>query len=176
MFASPHSGALYSPDFIAATRLDPITLRRSEDSFVDELFADAPAHGAPLLSATFPRAQDGREVVASKPAVETAAVPINRLLDFLFITDSPELVSQNSLSAYKNGLFTASDFPAPAPGTEGKIPRNCYRNPGMVNVDASLAKNTHLPWVRRIRQSAIALRFPQPLQPCQPRAGRRKYG
>jgi hypothetical protein len=26
------------------------------------------------------------------------------------------------------------------------MPRNCYRSPGMVNVDASLAKNTHLPW------------------------------
>jgi N-formylglutamate deformylase len=56
VYASPHSGAFYPPEFIAAARLDPITLRRSEDSFVDELFADAPAHGAPLLAATFPRA------------------------------------------------------------------------------------------------------------------------
>ncbi len=36
--------------------LDPLALRRSEDSFVDELFADAPACGAPLLAARFPRA------------------------------------------------------------------------------------------------------------------------
>lgn len=56
VFASAHSGALYPPDFIAAARLDPVTLRRSEDSFVDELFAEAPGHGAPLLAATFPRA------------------------------------------------------------------------------------------------------------------------
>jgi N-formylglutamate deformylase len=56
IFASPHSGCAYSPDFIAAARLDPHNLRRSEDSFVDELFAAAPEHGAPLVAATFPRA------------------------------------------------------------------------------------------------------------------------
>ena len=48
---------------------------------------------------------------------------------------------------YRNGLFKASDFPAPPPVTQGNLPRNCYRNPGMVNVDASVAKNTHLPWL-----------------------------
>ena len=56
VFASPHSGRDYPPDFLAASRLDPLGLRRSEDSFVDLLFADAPAHGAPLLTAGFPRA------------------------------------------------------------------------------------------------------------------------
>lgn len=56
IFASPHSGRHYSPDFLAAARLDPLNLRRSEDSFVDELFAGAPEYGAPLLTATFPRA------------------------------------------------------------------------------------------------------------------------
>jgi len=55
VFASGHSGAHYSPDFLAEARLDALSLRRSEDSFVDELFADAPLHGAPLLRATFPR-------------------------------------------------------------------------------------------------------------------------
>lgn len=55
VFASPHSGAHYSADFLAEARLDPLSLRRSEDSFVDELFAAAPDHGAPLLAATFPR-------------------------------------------------------------------------------------------------------------------------
>lgn len=55
VFASPHSGQDYPPDFVAEARLDPLALRRSEDSFVDELFAAAPAHGAPLLAATFPR-------------------------------------------------------------------------------------------------------------------------
>ncbi len=56
VFASPHSGRRYSADFVASVRLDPVSLRRSEDSFVDELFAAAPAYGAPLIAATFPRA------------------------------------------------------------------------------------------------------------------------
>ncbi|HXT79371.1 MAG TPA: N-formylglutamate amidohydrolase [Acetobacteraceae bacterium] len=56
IFASPHSGRCYSADFLASARLDPLSLRRSEDSFVDELFAAAPEFGAPLLAANFPRA------------------------------------------------------------------------------------------------------------------------
>lgn len=56
VFASPHSGADYPPEFVAASRLDSLTLRKSEDSFVDEIFAAAPGHGAPLLRAFFPRA------------------------------------------------------------------------------------------------------------------------
>jgi N-formylglutamate deformylase len=56
IFASPHSGRHYPDELLAAARLDPLTLRRSEDSFVDELFAAAPDHGAPLVAATFPRA------------------------------------------------------------------------------------------------------------------------
>ncbi len=55
VFASPHSGRAYPASFVAAARLDPVALRRSEDGFVDELFAEAPDHGAPLLAATFPR-------------------------------------------------------------------------------------------------------------------------
>ena len=56
VFASPHSGRDYPPAFLAAARLDPLSLRKSEDSFVDELFAAAPRHGAPLIAASFPRA------------------------------------------------------------------------------------------------------------------------
>jgi N-formylglutamate amidohydrolase len=56
VFASPHSGADYPAEFIRASRLDPVTLRRSEDSFVDQLFAAAPLHGSPLIKALFPRA------------------------------------------------------------------------------------------------------------------------
>src|SRR5271166_740414 len=56
VLASPHSGSEYPADFVAASRLDPLALRQSEDSFVDELFAAAPHLGAPLLSARFPRA------------------------------------------------------------------------------------------------------------------------
>jgi N-formylglutamate amidohydrolase len=56
ILASPHSGTDYPTEFVAASRLDPLALRRSEDSFVDELFAAAPQLGAPLLAARFPRA------------------------------------------------------------------------------------------------------------------------
>jgi N-formylglutamate amidohydrolase len=56
VLSSPHSGDRYPSAFLAASRLDPLMLRRSEDSFVDELFAEAPRAGAPLLRALFPRA------------------------------------------------------------------------------------------------------------------------
>lgn len=56
VFTSPHSGRLYPAHFVDSARLDRLGLRRSEDSFVDELFAGVPAAGAPLLCATFPRA------------------------------------------------------------------------------------------------------------------------
>ncbi len=56
VYSSPHSGTLYPPDFLAASRLDPLAIRRSEDSFVDELFAAVPALGAPLVAARFARA------------------------------------------------------------------------------------------------------------------------
>lgn len=56
IFASPHSGNDYDPAFVASSRLDERNLRRSEDSFVDEIFAGAPDIGAPLLRALYPRA------------------------------------------------------------------------------------------------------------------------
>lgn len=56
IFSSPHSGAEYSSDFLAETRLDALALRSSEDAFVDELFSTAPLHGAPLIAAKAPRA------------------------------------------------------------------------------------------------------------------------
>jgi N-formylglutamate deformylase len=55
LFASPHSGRRYPQTLIAASRLDAVMLRRSEDAFVDELFAEVPHMGAPLLAAEFPR-------------------------------------------------------------------------------------------------------------------------
>jgi len=54
--ASPHSGQLYPEDLLEASRLDPRALRKSEDCFVQEIFAGAPALGAPLIHALFPRA------------------------------------------------------------------------------------------------------------------------
>lgn len=56
VFCSPHSGRIYPRHFLKQTRLDPLTLRKSEDSFVDELFQCVAALGAPLIAARFPRA------------------------------------------------------------------------------------------------------------------------
>lgn len=56
VFSSPHSGRVYPPSFVRNSRLSALGLRASEDAFVDELFADAPLFGAPLLAAEFPRA------------------------------------------------------------------------------------------------------------------------
>jgi N-formylglutamate deformylase len=56
VFASPHSGRVYPDSFVAASRLDAVGLRRSEDAFVDKLFASAVALGAPMIAARFPRA------------------------------------------------------------------------------------------------------------------------
>ena len=77
VFASPHSGRNYPPGFVAATRLDPTGLRRSEDSFVEELFADVVEHGAPLLAATFPRAfcDPNREAWELDPAMFDGPLP-----------------------------------------------------------------------------------------------------
>ncbi len=56
VFSSPHSGRRYPESFLAESRLDIATLRRSEDAYVDELFAAARDIGAPLLHAHVPRA------------------------------------------------------------------------------------------------------------------------
>lgn len=54
VFDSPHSGAIYPADFNYAA---PFTsMIRSEDRFVDDLYASAPEYGAALLRALFPRA------------------------------------------------------------------------------------------------------------------------
>ena len=80
--ASPHSGTLYPSEFLAASRLDALTLRRSEDAYVDELFGGAPALGAPLLRARFARAylDPNREPYELDPAMFVDALPpfVNR--------------------------------------------------------------------------------------------------
>lgn len=71
VFASPHSGRDYSREFISLSSLDALSLRRSEDSFVDEIFEGAQACGAPLLRALFPRAfvDPNREPFELDPAM-----------------------------------------------------------------------------------------------------------
>ncbi|SOC14045.1 N-formylglutamate amidohydrolase [Rhodobacter maris] len=56
IFASPHSGRFYPPDFVAASQLDLLRLRSSEDAFVDQLLGAVPEQGATLIEALYPRA------------------------------------------------------------------------------------------------------------------------
>jgi len=56
VFNSAHSGRDYPERFLKMTRLDHLSIRQSEDAYVDELFGRAPHLGIPLLRAHFPRA------------------------------------------------------------------------------------------------------------------------
>ena len=77
IFNSPHSGRIYPRSFLEASRLDARALRKSEDCYVEELFADAPHHGAPLMHAHFPRAylDLNREPYELDPALITDNLP-----------------------------------------------------------------------------------------------------
>jgi N-formylglutamate amidohydrolase len=55
LFNSPHSGRIYPRSFLLTSRLDLATLRRSEDSFVDDLIAGLVQRGHPIMRAHFPR-------------------------------------------------------------------------------------------------------------------------
>jgi N-formylglutamate amidohydrolase len=56
VLCSPHSGSVYPQSFVELSRLSPLSLRKSEDCFIDELFAPVAAAGVPLIAARFPRA------------------------------------------------------------------------------------------------------------------------
>ena len=77
VFSSPHSGRDYPTDFILSSPLELNRLRRSEDAFVDEIFAAAPDFGAPLLRALFPRAyvDANREPFELDPEMFEEALP-----------------------------------------------------------------------------------------------------
>jgi N-formylglutamate amidohydrolase len=77
VFNSPHSGRFYPPRFLEMSRLDSLAIRRSEDSYVNELFAGVVALGAPLLAANFPRAylDANREAWELDPRMFTDQLP-----------------------------------------------------------------------------------------------------
>jgi N-formylglutamate amidohydrolase len=89
VLASPHSGRRYPASFLAQSALDPQTLRRSEDSYVDELFACAAGMGIPLLKALFPRAfiDVNRDAYELDPTMFSSALP-----DFV-LTDTPRVAA-----------------------------------------------------------------------------------
>lgn len=77
VFSSPHSGRVYPSSFVKASNLDPMTLRRSEDCFVEEIFSGVVALGAPLIHAHFPRAylDANREPYELDPAMFADPLP-----------------------------------------------------------------------------------------------------
>ena len=54
VFNSPHSGRVYSSSFLKKSRLDHLSIRRSEDHFVDQLFHCVTDLGAPPVNGAFP--------------------------------------------------------------------------------------------------------------------------
>src|SRR6476620_641709 len=77
VFNSPHSGRIYPSAFLASSKLDALTLRRSEDAYVEELLGFVSALGAPLLYAHFPRAY--LEIYREPLSLVAALERINRL-------------------------------------------------------------------------------------------------
>lgn len=77
VFNSAHSGRDYPERFLNLTRLDHLSIRQSEDAFVDDLFMRAPHMGAPLLRAHFPRAylDVNREPYELDPAMFVETLP-----------------------------------------------------------------------------------------------------
>ena len=55
IFNSPHSGSAYPDAFLGASRIDLPTLRRSEDSFMDELIGNLGTAGYAVVRVHFPR-------------------------------------------------------------------------------------------------------------------------
>jgi hypothetical protein len=47
---------------------------------------------------------------------------------------------------FLNGIFTASEFPTPAPGQQGNLGRNTFRGPRYFNVDMALVKSIRVPF------------------------------
>ena len=55
IFNSPHSGSVYPHGFLDASRIDLASLRRSEDSYMDELIGGLSERGFPVVRVNFPR-------------------------------------------------------------------------------------------------------------------------
>lgn len=117
LFNSPHSGAVYPGAFVEASRLDAVSLRRSEDMFVDELFAPVTEFGLLMLRAHFPRAflDVNREPFELDPA--------------MFADDLPDYVNSRSLRV-SAGLGTIARLVSDG--------ADIYRKP--LQVDEALAR------------------------------------
>ena len=77
IFNSPHSGSIYPAEFLEASRIDVVSLRRSEDSFMDELIAGLSDRGFPIVRVNFPRSyvDVNREPYELDPRMFTGRLP-----------------------------------------------------------------------------------------------------
>jgi N-formylglutamate amidohydrolase len=77
IFNSPHSGSVYPKDFLTASRIDVVALRRSEDSFMDELIEELSSRGFPVVRVNFPRSyvDVNREPYELDPRMFTGRLP-----------------------------------------------------------------------------------------------------
>lgn len=112
---SPHSGRNYPADFLNASRLDALSIRRSEDHYVDELFTPAVALGAPLLRAHFPRAylDVNREPYELDPRMFDSPLPSYANVSSMRVAGGlgtiPRLVAEN-MDIYRSRLPLAEAF------------------------------------------------------------------
>ncbi len=77
IFNSPHSGSVYPDKFLNASRIDLPALRRSEDSFMDELIGGLSECGFPTIRVNFPRSyvDVNREPYELDPRMFTGRLP-----------------------------------------------------------------------------------------------------
>ncbi len=77
IFNSPHSGSVYPEQFLSASRIDLAGLRRSEDSFMDELIGGLTDAGFPVVRVNFPRSyvDVNREPYELDPRMFTGRLP-----------------------------------------------------------------------------------------------------
>ena len=101
VFNSPHSGRVYPQAFLDQSRLDGLSIRRSEDHFVDELFQSVTDLGAPLLLAHFPRAflDVNREPYELDPRMFDGQLPPHANISSMRVAGGlgtvPRLVAEN---------------------------------------------------------------------------------
>src|SRR5260370_17371424 len=75
IFNSPHSGSVYPDQFLNASRIDLPALRRSEDSFMDELIGALSERGFPTVRVNFPRSHVAVNREPYRPAPPSLPVP-----------------------------------------------------------------------------------------------------
>ena len=122
VLASPHSGRRYGDGFLRQAQLGETALRRSEDAYVDEIFAGVPEIGAPLIKALFPRTY----VDANREPLELDTDMFWEPLPWRINRTSPRVRSGLGVIA-RVGANGASIYDAPLSVAEARTRlRGCY--------------------------------------------------